>query len=59
MQVVFEEEWSKANWKQGHTYRTHKGAFEVINVFCETLHPAVFQKKKEKERKKEEVVWFL
>jgi len=26
MQVVFEEEWSEANWKQGHTYTTHKGA---------------------------------
>lgn len=34
MQVVSEEEWSEANWKQGHTYTTHKEAFRVINIFA-------------------------
>ena len=34
MQVVSEEEWSEANWKQGYTYTTHKGAFRVINIFA-------------------------
>lgn len=36
MQVVSEEEWSEANWKQGYTYTTHKGAFRVINILCAT-----------------------
>jgi len=33
MQDVFEEEWSEANWEQGHTYPAYKGASRVIIYF--------------------------